>query len=398
MWEKAEPHTRAGRRVILAGRADAALLSLAGPDGGPPPIVPLGIVILDDDVRDGAATTLAYFADQGVTLKLISGDNPDTVRAVAAKAGLEIVDWTSGPDLPDSDLGATVEQFQVFGRITPQQKRSLVEALRANNHHVAMTGDGVNDVLALRAADLGIALQEGTAAAQAVSSLVMLADAFPALPETVKEGRRIVHGIATVARLFLLKTFYSALITAAVVVVAVITSKSPDYPFHPRQLSMMSTYSIGIPAFWLTIANRQPDKPPLRFIAEVLRVAIPGAIVAAATALATFYGLRDIAHSDLAQVRTATALSVCVVAMTFIPCAEFAQPEGRQRRIRLAAFLAVVYSAAFPIIFALPFARKIYDVVPLTMGQWTVCLSVGVAGALLLVAVMAMVRRRWAVS
>ena len=391
-----EAAARDGRRVLFMGSTDPASLEDDTPAAGPPPVKPMGLVVLDDMVRPGAHETLEYFADQHVTLKLISGDNPDTVKAVAAKAGMTVERWTTGADtagLDEQDLEVAAEDNQLFGRTNPQQKRDLVDALRRRGHHVAMTGDGVNDVLALRTADLGIALQEGTAAAQAVSSLVMLEGAFSALPETVKEGRRIVHGITVVARLFLLKTFYSALITAAVTLIALFTGADPYYPLRPRNLSMLSTFSIGIPAFWLTIAARRPDPPSGRFISEVLRLAVPGGIIAAATALTTFY-LEDLFGAPLANARSATALAVCTVAMTFIPCAEIAAPRGRERRIGLAVFLAVAYSFAFPVIFAVPALRTVYDVVPLTLQQFAVCAVAGALGAGALIAFTFWLRRR----
>src|SRR5439155_18718337 len=246
---KATDAVRNGHRVVFVGRSRP--LSFSGVDRtAPPPSDPAGLVVLDDRVRPGASDTLGYFADQNVVLKLLSGDNPETVRAIAERAGLEAASWTTGAEiagLSTEGLAKAVDEHQIFGRVSPQQKRDLVDSLRAQGHHVAMTGDGVNDVLALRTADLGIALQEGTAAAQAVSSLVMLEGAFLSLPETVEEGRRIGHRITAVARLFLLKTFYSALITAAVTAIAVFAAAEPDYPFRPRNLSMMATFSIGVP-------------------------------------------------------------------------------------------------------------------------------------------------------
>jgi len=391
---KATDAVRNGHRVVFVGRSRP--LSFSGVDRtAPPPSDPAGLVVLDDRVRPGASDTLGYFADQNVVLKLLSGDNPETVRAIAERAGLEAASWTTGAEiagLSTEGLAKAVDEHQIFGRVSPQQKRDLVDSLRAQGHHVAMTGDGVNDVLALRTADLGIALQEGTAAAQAVSSLVMLEGAFLSLPETVKEGRRIVHGITVVARLFLLKTFYSALITAAVTAIAVFAAAEPDYPFRPRNLSMMATFSIGVPAFFLTLAPRRPDPMRGRFITEVLRLSVPAAVVAAAAALTTFYVERHGLDATLPAARSAVTLSVCVVAMAFIPMAEMAARHG-QRQLGLALALAAALSVAFPVIFAVARLRHLYDLVPLDGGEVAVALVSGIAAALILLAVTAIVRR-----
>jgi cation-transporting ATPase E len=221
----------------------------------------------------------------------------------------------------------------------------------------------------------------------------MLEGAFSALPETVKEGRRIVQGITVVARLFLLKTFYSAMITAAVTVIALVADSDPDYPLRPRNLSMMSTFSIGVPAFFLTIASRKPERITGKFIHEVVRLAIPGGVIAAATALFTFYIERDLVHASLAASRSATALAVCAVAVVFIACAEWAVAPGREQRLGLALLLAGLSALVFPIIYATPL-RKIYDVVWLSPQQWVVALVAGLAGVVALVAVTDLVRRR----
>jgi len=382
-----ETATKRGQRVVAFGAVDPTALSIENRPEEPPPMRLLGIVVFDDVLRTGAAETLAYFRDQGVTLKIISGDNPDTVKALASQVGFNVDKAITGDEVAALDpiqRQLVVEETQIFGRVTPQQKKMIIEALRSRGHFVAMTGDGVNDVLALRAADLGIALQEGTAAAQAVAALVMLEGDFGKLPEAVREGRRIVDGITVGARLFLLKTFYSLTITAGITFAALFSGSDPSYPLNPRNLSALSTFAVGIPALILSVVGRRPDPPQGRFVPELLRLAIPAGAIAGATALVGYYLGRNLIGATLAESRVITTLALAVAALTFIPCSEAVSGPGRQRRVGLAMILAFVSGMMFVIVLAVSPIRSLYDLVPLSLSQYALATGIGCVGAALL--------------
>ncbi|GGT36896.1 HAD-IC family P-type ATPase [Streptomyces purpureus] len=242
------------------------------------------LVVLEQRLRPDAADTLAYFADQNVAAKVISGDNAVSVGAVAGKLGLPGADRTiDARTLPaERDRMATaLDEGAVFGRVTPQQKRDMVGALQSHGHTVAMTGDGVNDVLALKDADIGVSMGSGSEATRAVAQIVLLNNSFATLPSVVAEGRRVIGNITRVATLFLTKTVYSVLLAVLVVCSQV------EYPFLPRHLTLLSTLTIGVPAFFLALApNKERARP--HFVRRVMRYAIPGGIIAAATTFTTY--------------------------------------------------------------------------------------------------------------
>ena len=236
-----------GLRVLLfAYRPEPVPLS-GGDDGvrDPDGLVPLGLVGLTDELRPNAYETLTAFAEAGVDLKIISGDNPETVKALAVQAGLDPgAKLISGPALnalDDGRLDAAAVEHGVFGRITPEQKEGLVEALHAQGRYVAMTGDGVNDVLSLKKADLGIAMQSGSQATRGVADIVLTNDSFAVLPHAITEGQRIIAGMQNVLKLFLTRTLFLALLIIAVVMVG-------TFPFSPRQSALLSFLTAGIPA------------------------------------------------------------------------------------------------------------------------------------------------------
>ncbi|MFD5162519.1 HAD-IC family P-type ATPase [Streptomyces hawaiiensis] len=248
---------------------------------------PTALVVLEQRLRPDAADTLRYFADQNVRAKVISGDNAVSVGAVAAKLGLSgtTVDARRLP-AEQEGMADALDDGTVFGRVTPQQKRNMVGALQSRGHTVAMTGDGVNDVLALKDADIGVAMGSGSEATRAVAQIVLLNNSFATLPSVVAEGRRVIGNITRVATLFLVKTVYSVLLAVLVVCSQV------EYPFLPRHLTLLSTLTIGIPAFFLALApNKERAKP--NFVRRVMRYAIPGGVVAAAATFATYLIARE---------------------------------------------------------------------------------------------------------
>ncbi|WP_175408605.1 HAD-IC family P-type ATPase [Streptomyces sp. TRM64462] len=242
------------------------------------------LVVLEQRLRPDAADTLAYFADQNVDAKVISGDNAVSVGAVAAKLGLAGAEHTvDARRLPAErdDMARALEDGVVFGRVSPQQKRDMVGALQSRGHTVAMTGDGVNDVLALKDADIGVSMGTGSEATRAVAQIVLLNNSFATLPYVVAEGRRVIGNITRVATLFLTKTVYSVLLAVLVVAFQV------EYPFLPRHLTLLSTLTIGVPAFFLALApNKERAKP--HFVRRVMRYAVPAGLIAATATFSTY--------------------------------------------------------------------------------------------------------------
>ncbi|AQT73027.1 cation-translocating P-type ATPase [Streptomyces sp. fd1-xmd] len=269
-----------GLRVLLLARSARELDDEAVATG----VRPTALVVLEQRLRPDAADTLRYFEDQNVKAKVISGDNAVSVGAVAGKLGLPGAQNTvDARKLPaeQAEMAEVLDGNSVFGRVTPQQKRDMVGALQSRGHTVAMTGDGVNDVLALKDADIGVSMGSGSEATRAVAQIVLLNNSFSTLPSVVAEGRRVIGNITRVATLFLTKTVYSVLLAILVVCSQV------EYPFLPRHLTLLSTLTIGIPAFFLALApNKERARP--HFVKRVMRYAIPGGVIAAAATFATY--------------------------------------------------------------------------------------------------------------
>ena len=253
--------------MLVLARADGL------PEDGrlPDSLRPVALVVLQDTLRPDAARTLAYFREQDVRVKVISGDDPRTVGAIAGQLGLEGADHPiDARDLPEDEgaLADAVERGSVFGRVTPQQKRAMVNALRSRGHTVAMTGDGVNDALALKDADIGIAMGAGSDATRAVAQLVLLDSNFEALPQVVAEGRRVLGNIERTSGLYITKTVYAMLLSLAVGVAGF------AFPFLPRHLTLIGALTIGIPSFFLALApNTDRFRPG--FVKRVARFATP---------------------------------------------------------------------------------------------------------------------------
>lgn len=299
-----------GRRVVLLATASA----LTG-DELPTDLVPRALVLLEDDIRDDAEDTLAYLSSQQIDLKVISGDHPGTVAAVAARAGVpdahKVMDARDLP-LDDEDaLAAAVDAHAVFGRVKPQQKRAMVRALQSRGHVVGMTGDGVNDVLALKDADMGIAMGAGSAASRAVAQLVLLENRFSVLPGVLAEGRRVINSVERAANLFIYGTVYSVCMAVVISVVGT------DYPFLPRHLTLVRSLSVGIPGFFLALA---PDPRMARtgFVPRVIRFAIPAGLIAAAAALTVYFYAREVADTSLTDARSAATITLLAVGLILL--------------------------------------------------------------------------------
>ncbi len=246
--------------------------------------VPIGLILIKDKIRSNAKETIGYFTKQGVDLKVISGDGINTVSNIAKEAGVEGADLAVDATVLTTDEMVTeaAEKYNVFGRVTPQQKKILVKSLQKNGHTVAMTGDGVNDVLALKEADCSVAMASGSDAARNVAQLVLVNNDFSSMPKVVAEGRRAINNIQRSASLFLIKTIYSMVLAIAFIFV------SSQYPFEPIQLSFVGGLTIGLPSFVLAL---QPNKDRIKgnFFANIISRAIPGAFVIIMNILVTTF-------------------------------------------------------------------------------------------------------------
>ncbi|ALE07687.1 ATPase [Arthrobacter sp. ERGS1:01] len=350
-------HDLAGRglrAVVLAHRPASNLvegegeLELAG-------LVPVALLAFREKVRPDAAATLQYFRDQGVALKIISGDNPRTVAAVARDVGFDFSgDGFDARELPaERDAMAEVlARESVLGRVTPEQKKSIVLALQSRGHVVAMTGDGVNDALALKHADIGIAMGTGAPATKAVSRLVLLDGQFSHLPSVVAEGRRVIANVERVANLFLTKTAYAVIIS---IVIGILLWR---YPFLPRQLSIVSSMTIGIPAFFLALLPNARRYQP-GFLRRALLFSVPAGAILAGCIMAVYAFSRAFPNPLLTDAeavttgQTATTMTVLLVALWVLGA--LARPFDVWRALLVAAMVA-----GLVLIMAIPFARNFF--------------------------------------
>jgi cation-transporting ATPase E len=369
---RADELAAAGRRVLLLAHIDAEFSGEELPDG----LDAVALVLFKEKVREDAADTLAYFQQQGVALKVISGDNPRTVAAVARSVGLDGADdAVDARELPEDldTLADVLEHASVFGRVSPHQKRAIVGALQSRNHVVAMTGDGVNDALALKDADIGIAMGNGAPATRAVAQIVLLDGRFSTMPGVVAEGRRVIANIERVANLFVTKTVYAMLLALAVGF-----ARWP-YPFLPRHLTIVSTLTIGVPAFFLALAPNLRRYQP-GFITRVLKFAIPCGFVAAAATFSSYAVARHIDDVTLDEARTTATLVLLVVGLWVLNI--LARPITPFRGALFGSMVGI-----FLLILALPSAREFYALeIPPEAALVSGLLIAGVAVALLEIA------------
>ncbi|HKF92527.1 MAG TPA: HAD-IC family P-type ATPase [Acidimicrobiia bacterium] len=343
--EKAEAFAGTGQRVLLLARTDAPLEGESLPAG----MHPAALVLLEEQVRSDAAETLAYFAQQGVALNVISGDNPHTVGAVAARVGMPHADRPfDARDLPEDldELGETLERHSVFGRVTPHQKQDMVKALQGRGHTVAMTGDGVNDALALKLADIGVAMGSGAPATRAVAQLVLLDSEFSTMPGVVAEGRRVTANIERVANLFITKTVWATLLAIAVGLAFW------PYPFLPRHLTIVDTLTIGIPSFFLALAPNLRRYVP-GFVDRVFRFTIPAGTIAA---VATFSAFALARFDDVPLTQQRTAATLVMLMMSLCVLVILAQPLTWRRVVLVGLMIA-----GFALLFPNESVREFYD-------------------------------------
>ena len=354
-----------GKRVLVLAHSNQEL------DQSENPMLPKDLtaallVVLAEQVRPDAAQTLDYFKRQGVAVRVISGDNPVTVAAIAAHLGLRNpdggepvgVDARTLPAIEDTQaLADVLEKHTVFGRVTPEQKRAFVNALKSRGHTVAMTGDGVNDALALKDADLGIAMGNAAPATKAVSRLVLLNSQFDALPSVVAEGRRVIANMERVASLFLTKTTWAALLAAVVAITGFV------YPFLPRQLTIVSSLTIGIPAFVLALA---PTNQRYRagFLARVLRLSVPAGVIVVVGVLCARLTL-ILMGSNRNQISSVCTLVLVAGGLWLLSLT--ARPWVWWR----AALVVIMSAAALAVVLLAPL-RGFFDLAALTANSWLV--------------------------
>jgi len=355
------------------------------PDGEDAALVtPAALVVLGESVRDDAAETIAYFADQHVRPVVISGDNPRTVGAIADRVGVphadRRVDARDLPEDPDG-LADALEENRVFGRVAPEQKRAMVRALQARGRTVAMTGDGVNDVLALKDADMGIAMGAGAPAARSVAQLVLLDNRFSRLPGVVAEGRRVIANMERVGKLFVTKTAYATLLAVMVGVAGL------PFPFLPRHLTLIGSLTIGIPAFLLAL---EPSREPARsgFVPRVLTFAIPAGIAAAVATFVVYALARsELADSSLDDARSAA--TICLTALGLWVLSVVARPPTPLRVALIAAM-----GGGFVAVLAIPFAADFFQVTVPPADTWAT-IAVGVVGGIVLMEALMRLFARW---
>ncbi len=362
-----DAYTADGYRVLVLARAEGCVTE----EDAPTVTQVLGLICLSDALRENAADTLAYFRQQGVTIKVISGDDPRTVSSIAKRVQLEGWDrWVDATTLTtESQLRDAAEKYTVFGRVTPMQKKQLVEALKSLGHSVAMTGDGVNDIPALKTADCSIAMAGGADAAKHAAQLTLLNADFASLPLVVDEGRRVINNITRAASLFLVKTLYSFALS-------VITLLFPlNYPFQPIQLTLISSVTIGIPTFFLALEPNR-ERVQGKFLETVMRNAIPGAagvtLCAIAAMVMAHFGHNATAVSTMATIAAGT---VGLMVLTSV-CLPFTLMRGTLLGVMVLGFAGAVL-----------FAGKTFliDAFALTPRAWLVLTTVQVASALVMV-------------
>ena len=339
--ETVESWAAQGYRVLL----------VAGYDGDPEPgalegekIRPLALVLLTNRIREEAPATFAYFAQQGVSVRVISGDNPVTVAEVAHRAGIANADsWVNTETLEtDGDFDDAVQRYTVFGRVTPDKKKQLVRAFKRAGHTVAMTGDGVNDVLAMKEADCGIAMASGAQAASQIAQLVLLDSDFSAMPSIVGEGRRVINNIQRAATLFLVKNIFSL----ALSIISLFTNW--PYPIVPLHLSMISGLTIGVPSFFLAMEPNY-ERVTGRFLPGVLRRAFPGGLTNIFVVLAA-QAYMEVFDLPLEQISTVCAAILSIVGLLVL--FQVCKPFDRFRKI-IWGLMAVLLLVCFTLLGAL---------------------------------------------
>ncbi|MGV1087738.1 MAG: HAD-IC family P-type ATPase [Mycobacterium sp.] len=378
--ERAEEIGAKGLRVLLLGSSNASVDAADAPGV----VTPVALVLLEQRVRPDARETLEYFASQDVSVKVISGDNAVSVGAVAGSLGLH-GETMDARDLPTDQtaLADTMAAYTTFGRVRPDQKRAMVHALQSSGHTVAMTGDGVNDVLALKDADIGVAMGSGSPASRAVAQIVLLDNKFATLPYVVGEGRRVIGNIERVSNLFLTKTVYSVLL-ALLVGLAGLSSKffgtAPLlYPFQPIHVTIAAWFTIGVPAFVLSLAPNN-ERARTGFVRRVMTSALPAGVVIGVATYVSYllaHPGRDSTTQELTQASTGALITLLIGALWVL--AVVARPYQWWR-----VALVTVSALSYAVIFALPLAREKFMLDPSNVSVTTTAVLIGLVAAALI--------------
>ncbi|MGL4109833.1 cation-translocating P-type ATPase [Clostridium sp. LP20] len=375
--DKVEEEARKGRRVLLLGKVDQISLK----QGLCENIKEKALILIEDVIREEAPNVLTYFKEEGVNLKVISGDNPVTVSAVAMRAGVEGYDkYVDARTLPTEleDLKKVVDDYTIFGRVTPHQKKDIIKALQGNGHTVAMTGDGVNDVLALKESDCGIAMAKGSDATKAVAQLVLLNSDFGALPHVVAEGRKQINNLERVAELFLSKTVFFvflAFIFSALVL---------PYPLLPIQASLVGSCAIGIPAFFLAL---QPSNGRVEagFLKRILSTSIPNGIIMVVFVTIgyamTYFSGASVEHSRSVALLIFIGISLVILVRVALPVTKF----------KLSLVIGMI--VCIGICYMTPVGRMVFTLTPITIKEWIIAGGFTVASWPLISVTVVVVRR-----
>ena len=363
-----------GKRILIL----AGARGIVSAEAMPPVAEIIGLIALTDQIRPGAEQTLRYFRDQGVELKVISGDNPHTVSQIARQAGLEGWDqWVDARNLQTpEELADGCERYTVFGRVSPEQKKALVTALKENGHNVAMTGDGVNDIPALKTADCSIAMAGGADAARHAAQLTLLNSDFSVMPEIVLEGRRVINNITRAASLFLTKTLFSFFLSILTLILPAV------YPFHPIHLTLISSLTVGIPGFFLAL---EPCRERIRgqFLRTVLMRALPGGVaVALCGALAM-----NLTHLGWSREVCSTVATIVAWFVGYLVLLRTCMPLNRAR-----SFLLVAMAAAFAGVLLI--AGEHFELVPLSGVAWLVTAGLSALGAAIVFSTAFLIRKK----
>ncbi|MBF6134537.1 HAD-IC family P-type ATPase [Nocardia otitidiscaviarum] len=370
-----------GLRVLLLARSDRPVDAADAPGT----VTAAALVVLEQKVRPDARDTLDYFASQHVDIKVISGDNAVSVGAVASSLGLtggeHAVDARKLPEDRDQ-LADVLEQQTTFGRVRPDQKRAMVSALQSRGHTVAMTGDGVNDVLALKDSDIGVAMGAGSPATRAVAQIVLLDNKFATLPYVVGEGRRVIGNIERVSNLFLTKTVYSVVLAFLIGIAGVGSQifdyESIGYPFLPRHVTIAAWFTIGIPAFILSLAPNN-ERARTGFVGRVMRLAIPsGVVIGVMTFIAYLLAYEGPDASETAKVQAGTTALITLLIIAVWVLAIVARPWVWWKVLLIGGSVT-----GYLILFSVPFTREFFKLDPSNVTLTTTAFVLGGIGIVL---------------
>jgi cation-transporting ATPase E len=362
---RAKQEAQSGRLVVALARTSAPLDGHEPTSGPPPGLEPMGLVILAEQLRPNARTTVEFFQSQGVKLKLLSGDRPETVAAIAADVGIPVGPGAAnGSALPDDDraLRDLLGKRNVIGRISPEGKRRVIDALSADGHYVAMVGDGVNDVPGLKAARLSIAQGSGVQMARSVADLVLVNDDFSVVPQLVAEGRTIARNLQRVTKLFVAKSAVAAFL------ILVIGISPTAYPLLPRHLTLIASLTVGIPSFFLALA---PSSGPVtfdRFLRNVANFSIPAGTAVGLGVVASYLTALDVINLPLLQSRTVAVTVMIGVGLYLVIVLE---ASGRTRA-RAVLKLCLALALSYLIDLLVPFIRNFFALAPPNLAIATI--------------------------